>query len=77
MIRGGTFPQAYVFPAELRPYRDLLRRRNFLVRRRSEMLAHVKLTNFQYNLSPFEKHIGKIGGLCALDRRGHIDVMCF
>lgn len=61
LIRGGTFPLAYVYPSELRPYRDLLRRRNFLVRMRSEVLAHIKLTNYQYNLPAFEKHIGKVG----------------
>jgi transposase len=60
---------AYVFPAELRPYRDLLRRRNFLVRRRSEALAHVKLTNHQYNLPAFEKHIGKKGNRADLAER--------
>ncbi len=61
LMRGGTFPMAFVFPAELRPYRDLLRRRNVLVRMRSEVLAHIKLTNYQYNLPAFEKHIGKKG----------------
>jgi len=61
LMRGGTFPMAFVFPAELRPYRDLLRRRNMLVRMRSEVLAHIKLTNYQYNLPAFEKHIGKRG----------------
>jgi transposase len=69
LIRGGTFPMAYVFPAELRPFRDLLRRRNFLVRRRSEVLAHVKLTNYQYNLPAFEKHIGKKGNRVDLAER--------
>lgn len=69
LIRGGNFPLAYVFPADLRPYRDLLRRRNFLVRRRSEVLAHVKLTNYQYNLPPFEKHIGKKGNRADLAER--------
>ena len=61
LMRGGNFPLAFVYPAELRPYRDLLRRRNFLVNMRSEVLAHVKLTNYQYNLPAFEKHIGKKG----------------
>jgi hypothetical protein len=69
LIRGGNFPMVYVFPAELRPYRDLLRRRNFLVRRRSEVLAHVKLTNYQYNLPMFEKHIGKKGNRTDLEQR--------
>ena len=69
LIRGGNFPMAYVFPTELRPYRDLLRRRNFLVRRRSEALAHIQLTNYQYNLPPFEKQISKKGNRSDLGER--------
>ena len=69
LMRGGNFPMAYVYPAELRPYRDLLRRRNFLVRLRSEVLAHTKLTNYQYNLPAFEKHIGKKGNREGLEQR--------
>ena len=69
LIRGGTFPQAYVYPAELRPYRDLLRRRNFLVHVRSEVLAHIKLSNYQYNLPVIEKQIGKKGNRQDLAER--------
>ncbi len=43
----------------MKTYRDLLRRRNILVHLRSEALAHIKLTNSQYNLPVFEKHLGK------------------
>ncbi len=35
LIRGGNFPLAYTYPEELRPVRDLLRRRRNLVRYRS------------------------------------------
>lgn len=69
LIRGGNFPMAYVFPAKLRPYRNLLRRRNFLVHHRSEVPAHVKLTNYQYNLPAFDKHIGKKGNRTDLAQR--------
>ena len=69
LMRGGTFPLAYTYPAELRPYRDLLRRRNFLVRVRSEVLAHIKLTNHQYNLPVLEKHIGKRANRADLAER--------
>ncbi|MCE9607230.1 MAG: transposase [Planctomycetia bacterium] len=31
LLRGGMFPQAYVYPAEMRATRDLLRRRSQLV----------------------------------------------
>ncbi len=49
LMRGGTFPLSYVYPREMRATRDLLRRRTFLMRRRSELLAHVQLVNQQYN----------------------------
>ena len=61
LIKGGTFPLAYVYPPELRPTRDLLRRRRTLVRMRSEMLAHIKLTHYQYNAECFQKNINKKG----------------
>jgi transposase len=48
--RGGMLPQAYVYPAEMRAPRDLLRRRMQLVRKRAELLTHVQQTNWQYNL---------------------------
>jgi transposase len=50
LLRGGMFPQAYVYPAQMRATRDLLRRRTHLMRKRSELLAHVQTTNSQYNL---------------------------
>jgi transposase len=53
LLRGGLFPQAYVYPKALRETRDLLRRRTFLVRQRSQFLTHVINSNSQYNLPPF------------------------
>jgi transposase len=50
LLRGGMLPQAYVYPAEMRATRDLLRRRLHLTRKRAELLAHVQNTNSQYNL---------------------------
>ena len=47
----------YNYPVKMRATRDLLRRRMHLKRKRSEMLAHVKNTNYQYNLPEFEKKI--------------------
>ena len=49
LLRGGILPQAYVYPAERRVTRDLLRRRTHLMRQRAELLAHVQNTNSQYN----------------------------
>ena len=37
LLRGGMFPQAYVYPAEMRATRDVLRRRCPLARKRAEL----------------------------------------
>lgn len=50
LLRGGMFPPAYVYPKEMRPIRDLLRRRNHFTRKRAELLAHIINTGSQYNL---------------------------
>ena len=57
LLRGGMLPQAYVYPAEMRATRDLLRRRLHLARKRGELLAHVQNTNSQYNLPAIGKKI--------------------
>ena len=50
LLRGGMFPLAYTYPARMRATRDLLRRRNHLMRKRSELFAHIQNTASQYNL---------------------------
>jgi transposase len=50
LLRGGMLPQAYVYPQQMRSTRDLMRRRNYLMRQRAELLAHITNTNHQYNL---------------------------
>ena len=57
LLRGGMFPQAYVYPAKMRATRDLLRRRNHLMRKRAELFAHIQNTKSQYNLT---EPIGRI-----------------
>jgi transposase len=57
LLRGGMIPQAYVYPAEMRATRDLLRRRMSLTRKRAELLTHVQQTNCQYNLPDIGKKI--------------------
>ena len=57
LLRGGMLPQAYVYPAEMRATRDLLRRRMHLARKRGALLAHVQNTNSQYNLPAIGKQI--------------------
>src|SRR5215204_1988502 len=57
LLRGGMLPQAYVYPAEMRATRDLLRRRCHLVHKRAELLAHIHNTNSQYNLPEIGKRL--------------------
>jgi hypothetical protein len=58
LLRGGTLPQAYVYPAGMRETRDLLRRRQYLVQKRAEAIAHIQNTNSQYNHPPFGMKLG-------------------
>jgi transposase len=57
LLRGGLLPQAYVYPAEMRSTRDLLRRRLHLVRKRGQLLAHIQNTRAQYNLPAFGRKL--------------------
>jgi transposase len=57
LLRGGMLPKAYIYPAQMRATRDLLRRRTHLMRKRSELLSHVQNTNSQYNLPEVGKNI--------------------
>lgn len=57
ILKGGTFPVAYVYPQKMRSTRDLLRRRTYLTRKRAELLAHVQNTNHQYNLPDIKKKL--------------------
>jgi len=57
LLRGGMLPQAYVYPADMRATRDLLRRRIHFMRKRAELLTHVQNTNSQYNLPEIGRKI--------------------
>jgi transposase len=57
LLRGGMLPRAYVYPAEMRATRDLLRRRMHLMRQRAELLAHIQNTTSQYNLPEIGKKL--------------------
>ena len=50
LLRGGAFPTAYVYPRGMRATRDLLRRRLLFVRRRSELLTHIRIVFHQLDL---------------------------
>jgi hypothetical protein len=60
LLKGGNFPTAYPYPAKWRATRDLLRRRMYLSRRCSELVAHILNTNTQYNLPGFNKKLSRI-----------------
>lgn len=49
LLKGGLIPQAYVYPRKMRATRDLMRRRNHLMRKRAELFAHIQNTASQYN----------------------------
>jgi transposase len=57
LLRGGMLPQAYVYPADMRATRDLLRRRIHLMRKRAELLGHIQQTKSQYNLPDIGKKL--------------------
>jgi transposase len=57
LLRGGRMPQAYVYPAEMRATRDLLRRRCHLARKRAELWAHIHNPNSQSNLPEIGKRV--------------------
>jgi len=57
LLRGGNFPQAYVYPRRFRFTRDLLRRRLYFVRFRSELLTHLKMSEAQANLEPLRTRL--------------------
>jgi len=52
LLRGGAMPVGYVYPQGMRATRDLLRRRLFFVRKRSELYTHIRITFHQLNLHP-------------------------
>jgi transposase len=61
LLRGGMLPQAYVYPKAMRATRDLLRRRNHLMRKRADLLAHIQNTASQYNLPPLGARVDRKG----------------
>lgn len=61
LLRGGMLPQAYVYPKRMRATRDLLRRRNHLMRKRADLLAHIQNTASQYNLPPLGARVDRKG----------------
>lgn len=69
LLRGGLIPMAYVYPRKMRATRDLMRRRNHLMRKRAELLAHIQNTASQYNLQTPLGRIAKAGNRVDLVER--------
>ena len=59
LLRGGMIPMAYVYPSHMRSTRDLFRRRMHFMRKRTELLSHIKNTNSQYNLPEIGQRISR------------------
>ncbi len=69
LLRGGMLPQAYVYPAERRATRALLRRRCPLMRQRAELLAHRQNTNSQYHLPEIGKKVAYKANRAGVEAR--------
>jgi transposase len=76
LLRGGLLPQGgYVYPAEMRSTRDLLRRRLHLVRKRGQLLAHIQNTRAQYQLPEFGRRLAYAGNRTGVSEH-FTDPMC-
>jgi transposase len=73
LLRGGNFPLGYVYPKGMRETRDLLRRRNYLVRQRAALFTHLQILNAQYNRPPFPKKLSFAANRAELDIAGRFD----
>ncbi len=51
LLRMGEIPEAYIYPKEKRPLRDLLRRRAGLVQQRAECYSSLRVQFIKYNLN--------------------------
>jgi len=72
LLRSNLIPPAYVYPADKRPLRALLRQRIFYVWRRSELLARIHSHQLAHNRLPCPAdpaHARSLGGTTAGGRR--------
>ena len=67
LLCGHLFPLAYVYPAQMRATRDLLRRRLHFVRQRGQLLAHIQIVHHQYNRVAPGRKIGWAANRKGLD----------
>jgi transposase len=54
LMRTNYFPKAYPYPKEMRPTRDLLRRRNYYVSLRSSFNTHIQIIFHQHEIYDVE-----------------------
>jgi transposase len=59
LMRINLLPEAYPYPPEMRPTRDLLRRRHRLVSLRAEAITHILLTSHQYAIEDIDTSLIK------------------
>jgi transposase len=63
LLRGRLIPQAYIYPYELRPVRDLVRERIRLVTKRATEYGAINRMLLKYNIQGFDrnsvKHLGE------------------
>jgi transposase len=56
LLRGRLIPQAYIYPYELRPVRDLVRERIRLVTKRATEYGAINRTLLKYNIQGFDRN---------------------
>ena len=71
LLRGGRLPQAYVYPAQMRATRDLVRRRTPLRRQRAALFAPVHNTHSQYHLPEIGTNIASTANRDGVAERLH------
>ncbi len=59
LLRCNLFPLAYDYPREMRPTRDLLRRRHFFMWRRASTYSHLQVICTQHGIIDLEPKIVK------------------
>lgn len=59
LLRCNLFPLAYDYPREMRPTRDLLRRRHFFMWRRASTYSHLQVLCTQHGIIDLEPKIVK------------------
>jgi transposase len=59
LLRGRLIPEAYIYPYELRPVRDLVRERIHLVTKRATEYGAIHRTFLKYNIQGFDRNAVK------------------